>query len=360
VAERFRPEPGFDHAAAARDGILLVNLGTPAAPTTGAVRRYLAEFLSDPRVVEIPRALWLPILYGVILAVRPGRSARKYAEIWTPEGSPLAVHTARQAALLAASLGAQALLVEHAMRYGEPSVAGALDRLRGAGCDRILVVPLYPQYAASTTASTYDAVCAWLARARNAPELRFVKHFHDHPAYVAALAAGVKRHWDAHGRGERLVMSFHGLPRFALERGDPYHCECQATGRLLAEALGLAADQYVVTFQSRFGRAEWLQPYTEPTLIELARQGVGRVDVVCPGFVADCLETLEEIGIGGKQAFLANGGREFQLVACLNEAPEWIDALAAICAAHGWPARAASAPDLARRKQRAAALGAKA
>jgi ferrochelatase len=360
VAERFRPEPAFDHAAAARDGILLVNLGTPAAPTAAAVRRYLAEFLSDPRVVEIPRAIWLPILYGVILAVRPARSARKYAEIWGPQGSPLAVHTARQAALLAASLGAQAPLVEHSMRYGEPSVAAALDRLRGAGCDRILVVPLYPQYAASTTASTFDAVCAWLARSRNAPELRFAKHFHDHPAYIAALAAGVERHWDAHGRGDRLVMSFHGLPRFALERGDPYHCECQATGRLLAEALGLRADQYVVTFQSRFGRAEWLQPYTEPTLIELARQGVGRVDVVCPGFVADCLETLEEIGIGGKQAFLANGGREFQLVPCLNEAPEWIDALAAICAAHGWPPRAASAPEFARRRQRAVALGAKA
>ena len=349
MADRFRPAPAFDHAASARDGILLANLGPPAAPTAAAVRRYLAEFLSDPRVVEIPRALWLPVLYGVILAVRPARSARKYAEVWTPEGSPLAVHTARQAALLGAALGAQAPLVEHAMRYGEPSVAAALERLRGVGCDRILVVPLYPQYAASTTASSFDAVCAWLARSRNAPELRFVKHFHDHPAYIAALAAGVGRHWDAHGRGDRLVMSFHGLPRFAIERGDPYHCECQATGRLLAEALGLAADRYVLSFQSRFGRAEWLQPYTGPTLIELARQGVGRVDVVCPGFVADCLETLEEIGIGGKQAFLANGGREFRLVPCLNESPECLDALSPLCAAHGWPPRAASAPEFARR-----------
>jgi protoporphyrin/coproporphyrin ferrochelatase len=360
VTHRFRREPAFDHGRAARDGILLANLGTPAAPTAGAVRRYLAEFLSDPRVVEIPRALWLPILYGVILTVRPARSARKYAEIWSPEGSPLAVHTARQAAMLASALGEQAPLVEHAMRYGEPSIGAALDRLRAAGCDRILVVPLYPQYAASTTASTFDAVCAWLARARNAPELRFVKHFHDHPAYLAALAAGVRRHWDAHGRGAKLVMSFHGLPRFALERGDPYHCECQATGRLLAQALGLAPDQYLVTFQSRFGRAEWLQPYTEPTLIALARQGVGRVDVVCPGFVADCLETLEEIGIGGRRAFLASGGKDFHLVPCLNEAPEWIDALAAICAAHCWTPRDAAAQDLARRKQRAAALGAKA
>ena len=360
MADRFRPEPAFDHASPARDGILLVNLGTPAAPTTGAVRRYLAEFLSDPRVVEIPRALWLPILYGVILTLRPARSARKYAEIWAADGSPLAVHTARQAALLAHSLGAQAPAVEHAMRYGEPSIGATLERLRAAGCDRILVLPLYPQYAASTSASTLDAVCAWLARSRNVPELRFVKHFHDHPKYIAALAAGVRRHWDAHGRGAKLVMSFHGLPRFALERGDPYHCECQATGRLLAEALGLSADQYAVTFQSRFGRTEWLQPYTEPSLIALARQGLERVDVVCPGFVADCLETLEEIGIGARRAFLANGGREFHLLPCLNEAPEWIDALAEICAAHGWPAREAAPQDLARRKQRAAAAGAKA
>ncbi|HUJ87135.1 MAG TPA: ferrochelatase [Burkholderiales bacterium] len=342
MAERFRPEPVLEHAGVARDGILLVNLGTPAAPTPGAVRRYLAEFLSDPRVVEIPRALWLPVLYGVILTLRPARSAPKYAEIWTPEGSPLAVHTARQAALLRARLGAQAPEVVHAMRYGEPGVGAGLDRLRAAGCDRILVVPLYPQYAASTTASTCDAVGAWLARTRNLPELRFVKHYHDDPRYVAALAAGVRRHWDAHGRGERLVMSFHGLPRFTLERGDPYHSECQATGRLLAQALDLAPDQYLVTFQSRFGRAEWLQPYTEPTLIALAQQGIGRVDVVCPGFVADCLETLEEIGIGARQAFLTSGGREFQLVPCLNEAPEWIDALAAICAAHGWAPRAKS------------------
>jgi len=360
VADRFRPEPAFNHDRPARDGILLANLGTPAAPTASAVRRYLAEFLSDPRVVEIPRAVWLPILYTVILTLRPARSARKYAEIWSPEGSPLAVHTARQAELLSESLGPQAPPVEHAMRYGEPSIAAALDRLRAAGCDRILVLPLYPQYAASTSASTFDAVCAWLARTRNVPELRLVKHFHDHPRYIAALAAGVRRHWEAHGRGAKLVMSFHGLPRFALERGDPYHCECQATGRLLAQALGLGADEYAVTFQSRFGRAEWLQPYTEPTLVALAREGLRRVDVVCPGFVADCLETLEEIGIGAKHAFLSNGGREFQLVPCLNEAPEWIDALAEICAAYGWAPREPAPQDLARRMQRAAAMGAKA
>ena len=358
MADRFRPEPAFDHAGKARDGILLVNLGTPSAPTAPAVRRYLAEFLSDPRVVEIPRALWLPILYGVVLLVRPARSARKYAEVWTAEGSPLAVHTSRQATLLAAALPAGSTVVAHAMRYGEPSIEAALDGMRAGGCDRILVVPLYPQYAASTTASTLDAVCGWLAGARNVPEVRFVKHFHDHPAYVGALASGVRKHWERHGRADRLLISFHGLPRLALERGDPYHCECHATARLLADALGLDEKHYAVTFQSRFGRAEWLQPYTEPTLVALAREGVRSVDVVCPGFVSDCLETLEEIGIGARGAFLSNGGAEFRLVPCLNESPEWITALATICTEHGWPTRAASEEDLTQRKLRATRLGA--
>ena len=359
---RFRPEPAFDHARPARDALLLVNLGTPEAPTIAAVRRYLAEFLSDPRVVEIPRTLWLPILYGIILNVRPGQSARKYAEIWTPDGSPLAVHTARQTALLAerlgSRLGADAPLVEYAMRYGQPSIAGALRRLREAGCERLLVLPLYPQYAASSTASVMDAIGAWLAEARNLPEIRFLKHFHDHEAYIQALAARVRQHWEANGRGTVLVMSFHGLPRYTLERGDPYHCECHKTARLLAEALGLGAKEWTLTFQSRFGRTEWLQPYTEPTLIELARAGTRRVDVVCPGFVSDCLETLEEIGIGGKKAFLTHGGREFHLVPCLNESPEWIDALALIASAQLWPVREHPADDPRLRQARATALGA--
>lgn len=359
---RFRPEPAFDHARPARDAVLLVNLGTPEAPTTAAVRRYLAEFLADPRVVEIPRPLWLAILYGVILNFRPAQSARKYAEIWTPDGSPLAVHTARQTMLLAerlrSRLGANAPLVEYAMRYGKPSVAETLQHLRAAGCERLLVLPLYPQYAASTTASVMDSISAWLAAARNVPEIRFLKHFHDHEAYIRALAALVRRHWQVHGRGSMLVMSFHGLPRYTLERGDPYHCECHKTARLLAEALGLGAKEWTLTFQSRFGRTAWLQPYTEPTLIELARGGTQRVDVVCPGFVSDCLETLEEIGIGGKQAFLTHGGREFHLVPCLNESPEWIDALALVASEHLWPARDRSADDERLRQARATALGA--
>ena len=359
---RFLPEPAFDHAHPARDGLLLVNLGTPDAPTTAAVRRYLAEFLSDPRVVEIPRALWLPILHGVILNVRPAKSARKYAEIWAPEGSPLAVHTTQQASLLAERLnlrlGDAAPLMDYAMRYGRPSVADALARLKERGCERLVVLPLYPQYAASTTASVMDAVAAWLERTRNVPEIRLVKHFHDHEAYIGALAALVRSHWERHGRGRTLVMSFHGLPRYTLERGDPYHCECQKTSRLLAEALGLGPKEWTLTFQSRFGRTEWLQPYTEPTLVELARAGTQGVDVVCPGFVSDCLETLEEIGIGGKQAFLTHGGREFHLLPCLNESPEWIDALAAIAEEHLWPARGHSAEELEHRQTRAMALGA--
>jgi ferrochelatase len=340
---RYRPEPAFDSARRARDAVLLVNLGTPDAPTARAVRRYLGEFLADPRVVEIPRALWLPLLHGVILPVRAAQSAEKYASIWLAEGSPLAVHTERQARLLRdwldTRLGHDAPLVDYAMRYGRPSLPERLDRLRAAGCERILLLPLYPQYAASTTASVVDALGAWLARTRNQPEVRCIKHYHEHPAYIAALAAQVRRHWEAHGRAAPLVMSFHGLPKFSIERGDPYYRECQRSAQLLAGALNLSEREWRLTFQSRFGRTEWLQPYTQPTLVELARGGQRRVDVVCPGFVADCLETLEELGIVARRAFLEAGGGEFNLLACLNEAPEWIDALGALVRENLWSAR---------------------
>lgn len=301
----------------ARDGVLLVNLGTPSAPTAQAVRTYLAEFLADPRVVELPRWLWLPLLHSVILKVRPARSARKYALIWTPEGSPLALHTVRQTDRLRAALpGTQ---VEYAMRYGEPEIAATLAGF--SGCKDVVVLPLYPQYSRSTTESVRDRLPAGT---------RMVESFHDHPAYVAALAANVRRHWDAHGRARMLVMSFHGLPRRAVERGDPYQRQCGETVRLLAAVLALSPTEWKITFQSRFGAAEWLQPYTRPTLVELARSGFQRVDVICPGFVSDCLETLEEIGIEARRSFLEAGGREFHLLSCLNEAPEWIDALARI------------------------------
>ncbi len=329
----FHPEPAYEHGSIARIGVLLVNLGTPEAPTAAALRPYLKQFLSDPRVVEIPRAVWWLILNGIILNVRPGKSAEKYGKIWLPEGSPLKVHTQRQASLLRGYLGDRlpvAPVVEWAMRYGAPSVDSALLRLREQGCDRVVVVPLYPQYAASTTASTYDAVFASVARLRNAPALRLVKHFHDHPGYIAALATSVRDYWASHGRSDQLVMSFHGLPRFSLERGDPYHCECHKTGRLLAEALQLREGQYQVTFQSRFGRAEWLKPYTLDTIAALGRQKTARIDVVCPGFVADCLETLEEIAMENRAAFLSAGGGEFHYIPCLNERDDWIEALCAI------------------------------
>ncbi len=267
----FLAEPAYAHGTPARTAILLINLGTPEAPTRAAVRRYLKEFLSDPRVVEIPRPLWWLILNGVILNLRPAKSAAKYAQIWDRDGSPLRLHTERQTKLLRGYLGAQGhagLVVDFAMRYGSPSIASVLARLKQQRCERILVLPLYPQYAASTTATALDAVSDYFRRTRNIPELRMVRHFHDHPAYIAALAESVRKHWAQHGKPDKLLMSFHGLPRYTLERGDPYHCECQKTARLLAEALALTPQQYQLSFQSRFGRAEWLQPYTAATLAQ--------------------------------------------------------------------------------------------
>jgi ferrochelatase len=357
----FLAEPAYAHGTQARTAILLVNLGTPEAPTKAAVRRYLKEFLSDPRVVEIPRPLWWLILNGIILNFRPAKSAAKYAKIWDQDGSPLKVHTERQTKLLRGYLGEQghaALLVDYAMRYGNPSIGSVLARLKEQHCERILVLPLYPQYAASATASAFDAVSDFFKQTRNIPELRLVNHFHDHPAYIAALAEGVRKHWAQHGKPDRLLMSFHGLPRYTLERGDPYHCECQKTGRLLAGALALAPEQYQLSFQSRFGRAEWLQPYSAATLAQWGKQGLPRVDVVCPGFVADCLETLEEIGIEGQAEFLKAGGKEFHAIPCLNESDAWIQALAQIAQEHlqGW-ARADTSPDeLEQSRRRALAL----
>ncbi|MHB9118542.1 MAG: ferrochelatase [Burkholderiales bacterium] len=323
-----------------KTGILLINLGTPDAPTKAALRRYLAEFLSDPRVVEIPRLVWLPVLYGIILNTRPAQSAAKYAAVWDAEGSPLLLHTQRQAKLLQGLLGEQghAVAVECAMRYGQPSIARALASLKEKNCGRVLALPLYPQYAGATTASALDGVFQALMKERDLPELRAVRHYPGHPGYIAALAASVREHWQAQGRGGKLVLSFHGIPKITVERGDPYRDDCLRTAQALAAALELAEDQYRITFQSRFGPAQWLQPYTADTLQKLAQAGVERVDVICPGFPADCLETLEEIALEGKAAFLAAGGREFHYIPALNERPDWIAALADIAAAHlrGW------------------------
>ena len=345
------PSPDtFEHGRPSTTAVVLFNLGTPAAPTAAAVRPYLREFLSDPRVIEVPRAVWLPILHGIIVPFRSPRTAAKYARIWQSAGSPLAVATAALERALQAELQRRGhhLTVRHAMRYGEPATGAVLYELHAQGATRVLGVPLYPQYSAATTATALDAVGAWLRGQRRQPALRWVRNFADDPGYIESLAARVRAHWAEHGRPDRLVMSFHGMPRRTLLRGDPYHCECHKTARLLAEALGLDAKQYLLSFQSRFGAQEWLQPYTEPSLRELARAGVRRVDVVCPGFVADCLETLEEIAIEGKQAFLSSGGSEFHYIPCLNDDAQWVGALADLVEREllGWPTR--TPPDPAR------------
>ena len=341
---RYRPEPAFTHAPPARCAVLYCNLGTPDAPTAAALRRYLAEFLSDPRVVELPRVPWWLLLHGVILRRRPASSAAKYARIWTPEGSPLRLWTDRQALLLQGWLAQRThpVPVRAAMRYGSGAIAEQLDALTAQGATRILVLPAYPQYSATTTASVFDAVYAWAARTRHVPELRFVNDYHDAPEYIEALVKHIRREWQTHGRGDKLVMSFHGIPQRSVQRGDPYHAQCLATARLLARRLGLAKDDYLVSFQSRLGRARWLEPYTAPTLVELARSGVARVDVVCPGFTSDCLETLEEIAIEGRAAFLGAGGKELHYIGCLNDQPEWIGALCTLALQHmqGWPTQA--------------------
>lgn len=337
----FRPEPSHTHGTLPKTAVVLVNLGTPDAPTAPAVRRYLKEFLSDPRVVEIPRAIWWCILHLIILPFRSAKSAKKYASIWTNDGSPLKVHTDKQARLLAGYLGERGhrIRVEYAMRYGTPSVSDVLTKLKADGCDRILILPAYPQYSGTTTASIFDAVFRYYAGTRNVPELRLVKHYHDDDGYILALRKSVLAHWEMSGRPDKLVMSFHGVPKRTLSLGDPYHCECHKTARLLAEELGLTADQYTVTFQSRFGKAEWLQPYTAPTLQKLAKEGVRRVDVICPGFTSDCLETLEEIAMEARHDFLNAGGKEFNYISCLNEDDAWIKGMAELVELHtlGWP-----------------------
>jgi ferrochelatase len=359
---KYAIEPPYRHGSAQRTAILLTNLGTPQAPTAAALRRYLRQFLWDPRVVEIPRPLWWLILHAFILRFRPAKSAAKYASIWTEQGSPLLRWTERQATMLRGFLGdaGHDVSVLPAMRYGEPALSRQLDALKAAGATRILILPLYPQYAAATTASTVDAVAQWSEKIRRIPELRFVNHFHDHPDYISALGKSVRQHWAREGRGHMLVMSFHGIPKRSLDLGDPYHCQCHKTARLLAQNLSLSADEYKVTFQSRFGRARWLEPYTEPTLQKLAADGCERVDVICPGFPADCLETLEEIAQEARVAFIAAGGKAFHYIAGLNDRPEWIAALMQIALSHlqGWPTGGSDEAANSQQRERALAVGA--
>jgi ferrochelatase len=341
----FLAPSAFSHGLPGRTAVLLINLGTPREPTATAVHRYLYQFLMDPRVVEIPRLVWWLLLRVVILPFRSGASAKRYASVWTAAGSPLLDFSERQHRALQARLQARGLDVDVvlAMRYGDPSIPAAMERLRQGGATRLLVVPMYPQYSATTTASAIDGVAQVLMQTRNIPEMRWIRNFHDDPGYIDALRRSVRAYWDANGRPDKLVMSFHGLPRRNLDLGDPYHCECAKTARLLAEALDLRPEEYALSFQSRFGRAKWLEPYTVDTLRSLARAGVGRVDVICPGFTADCLETLEEIAQEARADFLTGGGRDFHLIPCLNDAPRFIEALADLVEVHthGWPVRVA-------------------
>lgn len=338
------PERNVQAGAARETGVLLVNLGTPEAPTPRALRRYLAQFLGDRRVIDYPRWLWWPILYGVILRVRPRRSAHAYARIWTEAGSPLRVLSEALTAALETELAGQAR-VALAMRYGAPSVADQMAALQRAGVRRLLVLPLYPQYSASSTGAVIDAVADALKALRWPPEVRLINDYHDDPAHIDALAGRIERWWQAHGRGEKLLLSFHGIPERYVRAGDPYFAQCQATARRLRERLKLAESALLLSFQSRVGRERWLEPYTDATVRRLAADGVKRLDVACPGFAVDCLETLEEIAMQNRDFFLAAGGEALRYVPALNDSPEQVASLAALIRRHaqGWPGFAGGA-----------------
>lgn len=353
---RFLNDKDYFHGKSACTGVLLVNLGTPDAPDKPSLRRYLKEFLSDPRVVEIPRIVWYPILYGIILNKRPAASAEKYQSVWTADGSPLLAISLQQQKALQKEMEIRfsgPVKIELAMRYGNPSIASGLLKLKEAGARRILILPLYPQYCAATNATTFDKVFDELKHWRWMPELRLVNHYHDHPSYIEALASSVLEHWEKQPRGQVLLMSFHGIPKRNLTLGDPYFCECHKTARLLAAELNLKPEEYRVTFQSRFGKAEWLQPYTDKTLQALPGQGIKQVDVICPGFAADCLETLEEIQVENREYFLHAGGENYHYIPALNTNTKHIHALADIIQQHtqGWPETAADWQESAQQQQ---------
>lgn len=312
--------------------ILLTNLGTPDAPTVTAVRRYLREFLSDKRVVEIPALFWQPILNCFILPFRPKATAQNYQSIWWDEGSPLKVITEKQAAALQALLKDDNVIVDYAMRYGNPSIESALCRLREQGVEEIHVLPLYPQFSAATTTSTLDKIYQVLAKWKSIPSLSFQNHYAEHPAYIRALCHQIEAHWLEHGRADLLLMSFHGLPQKTVDAGDPYQDLCYRTARLVAQSLGLKEDAYLVTFQSRFGPATWLQPYTDKTLESLPLQGIKKIDVICPGFAADCLETLEEMAMENRAIFENAGGEVYRYIPALNDSPLHIEMMATLAA----------------------------
>ena len=327
---KYRSQENFNHAQADKIGVLISNLGTPEAPTKQALKPYLKQFLSDPRVVEVPKLIWWFILNGIILNIRPKRSAEAYKTVWTQEGSPLLTHTKHQAKGLAERFQQKYgddVVVEYAMRYGEPSVSNATEKLLAQGARKIVVLPLYPQYCASTSGSTFDALAEDFTKRRWLPDVRFVSHYHDNPEYIRCMADKIKAHWEKHGRTDKLVFSYHGIPKRYLTNGDPYHCECHKTSRLIAEALGMSGEEYMTTFQSRFGREEWLRPYTDETLKGMPAKGVKSLQVVCPGFSSDCLETIEEIGEENREYFMEAGGERYEYIACLNSDDAHLDML---------------------------------
>ncbi|WP_026376698.1 ferrochelatase [Aestuariibacter salexigens] len=332
---------GFSHGQRDKIGVLITNLGTPEAPTKQALRPYLKEFLSDPRVVEVPRLIWWCILNLIILNVRPARSAEAYATVWTDEGSPLLTHTKNQAQGIrerCKTLYGDDVVVDFAMRYGKPAIADTIESMLQQGVRKLLVLPMYPQYCASTTGSTFDAISALFTKRRWLPDFRFISHYHDNPEFITVMANKIQAHWDKHGRADKLLFSYHGIPKRYLLNGDPYHCECHKTSRLIAAKLGLSEAEYMTSFQSRFGREEWLKPYTDETLKSLPSQGIKSVQVVCPGFSADCLETIEEIGEENREYFMEAGGERYEYIEALNSDAEHLDMLTNLVRdnLHGW------------------------
>jgi ferrochelatase len=362
IMPTYQTTPQFEHGLPESTGVLVVNLGTPDAPTTSAVRRFLRQFLSDPRVVEYPRLLWWLILNLVILVIRPPRSAAAYRKVWTDQGSPLLFHSRAIVKKLRDRLTAISytpIVVELGMTYGEPSISNAIDKLLEKGARRIVVLPLYPQYSGTTTASVFDVVARKLGRLRWIPETRFINNYHDVPGYINALAASVRESWEVNGRGQKLLMSFHGVPESTLLNGDPYHCQCQKTARLLADELGLGEGDWTISFQSRVGREKWLAPYTDQTIKELGREGLSRVDVICPGFSADFLETQEEIAMQNAGFFSAAGGGSLHYIPSLNARDDHVRFLAELIQQHtaGW-ASGVDSPSLQESSERAKAMGA--
>ena len=366
---RYIGQPDYSHGSQPTLGVLLTNLGTPDEPTFSGLRRYLGEFLSDPRVIEVPKPIWWFILNGIILNTRPQKSAKSYRKIWTEEGSPLMRISLKQHQALQTALDEKMpgpVKVALAMRYGNPSIKSGLEELRAAGVRRLLVLPLYPQYSAATNASTFDKVSEVLQRWRWLPDFRFISHYHDEHGYIQALAKRIRAHWDNEGRADKMLFTFHGIPKHYFMAGDPYHCECHATARLMAAELGLAEGEWQISFQSRFGPREWLKPYTDQVLAAMPSQGVKSVQVICPGFSADCLETLEEMNIQNRELFIQAGGDRFTYIPALNDQPAHIDFLADLVHRHarGWPEAEPGydqeqvQQEQAEAKQRALAMGA--